>query len=82
MDSDKIIVSSSSRFEFNHSLYFFKCLSDGYLKDIGRPYDLLQDASTILHSLLENLNKDEAEVLLEIAATKAKLTNEDDVTII
>ncbi len=61
MDTDKIIVNFYFYLFFKVLIEFkFKCLSDGCLMNIGRPFDLLQDPSTILYKLVKNLSREEA----------------------
>ncbi len=50
------------------SLFFQnQCLSQGKIENFGRPYDLLKDRRTILHSLVFSLDKSEREKLIEAA---------------
>ncbi len=52
--------------------FSFKCLSDGCLKDMGPPYDLLQDPKTVLYSMVKKLNREEARYLYEISKSRGK----------
>ena len=53
-------------------LYFFdyfnfKCLSKGKLENFGRPIDLINDESSILHELINSLDNSERNHLINIA---------------
>ena len=50
-----------------------KCLCDGVLVDIGRPYDLLQDANSILSKLVARLDTNEIERLSTIAKNHLRI---------
>ena len=53
--------------------YFnFKCLSKGKLENFGRPIDLINDESSILHDLVFSLEKSERDSLIK-SAEKAVL---------
>ncbi|CAF0703154.1 unnamed protein product [Brachionus calyciflorus] len=43
------------------------CLSQGKVQNFGRPYELIEDESTILHDLVFSLDKQERDKLIEMA---------------
>jgi hypothetical protein len=53
-----------------------ECLSDGELTNIGHPYELARDSSTILYKMMKKLNKDEARNLMEIAKKHAMASDQ------
>jgi hypothetical protein len=48
-------------------------LSDGHVKNVGHPYDLICDTTTVLHYQLQKLTKVEAVRLIDIARTHYRL---------
>ncbi len=72
MDSDKILVYcrfNAPHSAFSSATFFVKCLSNGYLKSTGRPYELAIDPNTILSSFIQKLSEDEQVELIEAART-------------
>jgi hypothetical protein len=45
-------------------------LSKGEIKDIGTPYDLLNDKNSILYDLVYSLDENEAKELFQMASKK------------
>jgi hypothetical protein len=84
MDSDKIIVRTRVGWLIGklHSvkksnISNSKCLSDGCLMNIGRPYDLLRDTSSVLCKLTEKQSEQEQKALFDIAYKHAFGENTD-----
>ena len=54
-------------------------MDKGNVVDIGKPYDLIKDKTTILYDLVKSLDKSESDRLIEIAKKTYNHTNEQSI---
>ena len=54
-------------------------MDEGRLIDFGKPIDLINDKSTILHDLVNSLDKNEASKLTQIARLAGQKMNDSEV---